>query len=172
MNLKRVVTSLLSFLLASTVAFGFAVGAVAFVAGGTALPAPVEPFTSGFGLEMGLYGAFHWALIAIFTLPISVIPLVALMLAVRRRPALAVHRRDSTVLILVLAALGMALRAAVLERPTLLSSPSAFCGSILFTMNSFCEFVGFAVGLLAAAASGNAKGDSRRAVPQRNQARQ
>jgi hypothetical protein len=115
----RVVTSLLWFLLASTIAFGFAVGVVAFVGGGTASPTPVETFNPGFGLEMGLYGAFHWALMAIFTLPISVVSLVALMLAVRMRPALAGHRRDSTALILVIAALGMALRAAVLERPTL-----------------------------------------------------
>ena len=146
----RVVTSLLWFLLASTVAFGFAVGVVAFVGGGTASPTPAETFNPGFGLEMGLYGAFHWALMAIVTLPISVVPLVALMFAVRMRPALAGPRRDSTVLILVLAALGMALRAAVLERPTLVSSPSAFCGSILFTVNSFCEFFAFAMGLLAA----------------------
>jgi hypothetical protein len=146
---KRGAASLLCYVLGSTVACGLAFGAVGFVQGGPLLPQPVEPLTLGFSIEIALYGAFHWLLLAIVTFPVFVLPLVVLVLADRRRQMTSRHGR-SIVLILALAALGLLVRTALLERPTLLSSPPVFFTSIVFTLNGLCEWFAFASGLFTA----------------------
>src|SRR5437868_673529 len=79
-RMKRVGASLLWFLLGSTLSFGLAFGLVALVEGGPSLPNPVEAFSFGFSASIALYGLFHWALLALFTFPLFVLPLTAFLM--------------------------------------------------------------------------------------------
>jgi len=141
----RVMVSVVPFLLGSTLVFGLVSGLLAFLEGGPSLPDPVERFSLRFSGNLALYGMFHWALLALVTCPLFVLPLVAFWLAgggqtPRVRPA---------ALVAVLAFAASLVRNAFLERPTLAASPSNFLTEILLTRNTIGEVCAFAGGLFA-----------------------
>ena len=150
--MKRAGILLACFVVGSTVVFGFVFGLLAFIRGGATLPVPVEPFNLQFGFEMGLYGMFHWALLAMTTFPIFVLPLAALMGALRLWPTLLAHWKRSLPFIAGLAAFGVVARAMILERPTLFTNPTVFITSIVLTLNAVCELFAFGGGLLVSVA--------------------
>lgn len=156
----RAAIRLLSFVIASALTFGLSLGAVAFIQGGPSLPIPVQPLTPGFSWDIARYATFHWLLLALVSFPVFLLPLVALAL-VDGRSGRALPYARKIVVIVVLAALGVIFRTALLERPTLFASPSQFVSAILFNKNALCEWLAFVGGLVAANAWSPARGLDR-----------
>lgn len=145
----RFLVALLGYVITSTVAFGVALGVWAFVTGAPTSPTPVERFNWHLGVNMGLYGAFHWALLGTVSFPVFVVPVIVQALVLRPRAGVGIRAVAPGSVICLLAASAVVVRTTLLEYPSLRSHPAEFLFGLISGYRA-CEFVAFLSGLFCA----------------------
>ena len=113
------------------------------------MPQPVSPWDLGFSSEIAAYGAIHWGLLAIVTIPVFLLPAVMLILLGRRWPAQAEGTRGLAWAI-AFGSLTFALRTVLLDSPVVFASPRSFFRDIVFSGESAMELTAFCLGLVSA----------------------
>lgn len=108
-------------------------------------PAGGADLSSSLLVQIALYGVFHWFLLGLLTLPILIAPVLAWPRLSRAVPSVENSRPAQVAMLGLLAVSAVAVRAALLEYPVLLTHPSSLLRSWNYLNEAVALWLGLAV---------------------------